>query len=119
MAERRKPRPGHRAPRAVVILSAYPSRAAAERAARALVRSRVVACATVTPHGNAFYRWGGKERVDASTLLWGKTTAVRARAAVAAIRASHPDSVPEILILPVQGGYAPYLAWIEEEVRRR
>jgi periplasmic divalent cation tolerance protein len=108
-----------RAPRAVVILVAYPRRADAHRAARALVRARVMACATVTPHGNAFYRWGGKERADASTLLWGKTTAARARAAVSAIRSSHPDRVPEILILPVVGGDAAYLACVQDEVRRR
>ncbi len=119
MPERRKTRPGRRAPRAVVILSAYPSRVAAERAARALVRSRAVACATVTPSGRAFYRWDGKERAEPSALLWGKTTASRSRAAVEAIRVSHPDRVPEIMILQVQGGHAPYLAWIEEEVRRR
>jgi periplasmic divalent cation tolerance protein len=113
---RRDPR---RAPRAVVILSAYPSRASAERAARELVRSRFVACATVTPTGRAFYRWEGKERADSSALLWGKTAASRARAAVLAIRESHPDRVPEILVLPVEGGHAPYLAWIEEEVGRR
>ena len=117
MVERKTQRPGRRRPRAVVILSAYPSRAAAERAARALVRSRVVACATVTPNGRAFFRWEGKERAEASALLWGKTAASRARAAVRAIRASHPDRVPEILILAVQGGHAPYLAWIEKEAR--
>lgn len=118
MAKRTTQRHRRRTPRAVVILSAYPSRLAAERAARALVRSRVVACATVTPNGRAFYRWEGKERADSSTLLWGKTTASRARAAVLAIKDSHPDRVPEILILPVRGGHAPYLAWIQSEVRR-
>lgn len=113
-AERRKAA----RPRAVVILSAYPRRAAAERAARSLVRSRHLACATVVAGGKAFYRWQGKERADASTLLWGKTTGARARAAIEAIRVSHPDRVPEILVLPVTGGHAPYLAWLDAEVRR-
>lgn len=118
MPKRKAPRPGRRAPRAVVILSAYPRRLDAERAARALLRARVVACATVVPGGRAFYRWGGKERADSSTLLWSKTTAARARAAVSAIRSSHPDRVPEILVLPVSGGDAAYLAWLGKEVRR-
>src|SRR4029078_5074344 len=47
---------------AVVILAAYPRRLAAERAARALVRDGVLACATVTPGARAFYRWKGKDR---------------------------------------------------------
>ena len=110
-------RPPKRRARAVLILSAYPRRAAAERAARALVAARLVACATVTPGGRAFYRWGGTSRADASTLLWGKTSAARARAAVRAILAGHPDRVPEILVLPVAGGHGPYLEWLDREVR--
>ncbi|HET9252594.1 MAG TPA: divalent cation tolerance protein CutA [Candidatus Eisenbacteria bacterium] len=112
MAEGRKPRAS-----AVLILSAYPSRAAAERAARALVRDRVLACATVVAGGKAFYRWNGKEHADPSTLLWGKTLASRARAAVRAIRERHPDTVPEILVLPIRDGHAPYLEWLAGEVR--
>jgi periplasmic divalent cation tolerance protein len=101
----------------VLIVSAYPGRAAAERAARALVRARVLACATVTGAGKAFYRWGGKDRAHPTALLWGKTLAPRARAALEAIRLAHPDTVPEILILPVRGGHAPYLEWLAGEVR--
>lgn len=112
MAERKRPRTG-----AVLILSAYPSRAAAERAARSLVRDRVLACATVVPGGKAFYRWNGKEHAVPSALLWGKTVASRSRAALKAIRERHPDTVPEILVLPVQGGHAPYLKWLAGEVR--
>lgn len=104
---------------AVVVLSAYPRRAAAERAARELVAARVLACATVTYGAKAFYRWKGKERAQPSTLLWGKTTRAKAGAAVRAIRETHPDEVPEILVLPVVAGDAPYLAWVADEVKER
>ena len=104
-------------PPAVVILAAYPTRASAERAAKGLVRERVLGCATVMPGGKAFYRWNGKEHADPSVLLWGKTLASRSRRAVEAIRANHPDTVPEILVLPVRGGHVPYLEWLAGEVR--
>ena len=104
-------------PTAVVILAAYPTRASAERAARGLVRERVLGCATVTPGGKAFYRWNGREHADPSTLLWGKTLASRSRRAVEAIREGHPDAVPEILVIPVRGGHEPYLEWLGGEVR--
>ena len=58
-----------------------------------------------------------KEHADPSTLLWGKTLASRSRRAVEAIRAMHPDVVPEILVLPVRGGHVPYLEWLAGEVR--
>lgn len=104
---------------AVVILAAYPKRAAAERAARELVRAGVLACATVTYGARAFYRWKGKDRAEPSTLLWGKTTRAKAVAAVRAVREGHPDEVPEILVLPVIAGHGPYLAWVADEVKGR
>lgn len=104
-------------PPAVVILAAYPTRASAERAAKSLVRERVLGCATVMPGGKAFYRWNGKEHAEPSVLLWGKTLASRSRLAVEAIRTNHPDTVPEILVLPVRGGHVPYLEWLAGEVR--
>jgi periplasmic divalent cation tolerance protein len=102
-------------PRAVIVLAAYPGLRPAGRAARDLVRARVLACATVVPGARAFYRWEGRERADRSVLLIGKTTAVKANAAVKAVLAAHPDRVPEILVLPASGGHAPYLAWLAEE----
>jgi periplasmic divalent cation tolerance protein len=103
-------------PRAVLILAAYPTRRGAERAARDLLRARVLACATVLPGARAFYRWKGRERADPSALLLAKTTAARARAAVRAIHAAHPDEIPEILVVPVRGGHEPYLEWLAREV---
>jgi len=105
-------------PRVVLLVSAYPGRAAANRAARRLVEDGIVACATVVPNGRAHYRWKGSLRAESSTLLLAKTTAARAPAAVRAARAGHPDEVPEILVLPVSGGHAPYLAWIARETGR-
>ncbi len=107
-----------RGARSVVILAAYPGRAPATRAARALVRDRVLACATVQPGATAFYRWKGRDAMEPSTLLWGKTTAAMAPRAIEAIRALHPDEVPEILVLHVDRGDARYLAWLAESVGR-
>ena len=71
----------------------------------------------VVPGAKAFYRWKGREHADPSALLWGKTLASRARAAVGEIRERHPDTVPEILVLPIRGGHGPYLEWLAGEVR--
>ena len=117
-SRRPAPRPV-RTPGAVMILAAYPKRAAAERAARSLIRARLLACATVTAGARAFYRWKGREHAAPSTLLWGKTTQAKARAAIRAIKEKHPDQVPEILVLPILGGHAPYLAWLAAEVSGR
>jgi periplasmic divalent cation tolerance protein len=100
----------------VVILVAYPSRASATRAARELVRGRFLACATVHPGATAFYRWKGRYVKEPITLLWGKSTSGMASRAAKAIRALHPDEVPEILVLRVEGGNAEYVAWLADSV---
>ena len=101
--------------KAVLILAAYPQREVAEEAARKLVQARVLACATVTV-GQAFYFWEGREHAEASAVLQGKTTAARAPEAQRLIQESHPDKVPEILILEIAGGDPAYLAWVQEQV---
>jgi periplasmic divalent cation tolerance protein len=103
----------------VLILAAYPKRPAAERAAKLLVGERLLACATILPGARAVYVWRGRRLAESSTLLQGKTTAARSRAAVRRIRETHPDQVPEILVLDVVGGDAAYLAWVAEEVSGR
>jgi len=102
-------------PRAVLILAAYPGRELAEDAARKLVQAGVLACATVTA-GQAFYFWEGHEHAEPSAILQGKTTAARAPEAQRLIQESHPDKVPEILILEVAGGHPEYLAWVGKQV---
>ena len=111
MASARRKRPG----KAVLILAAYPSGEVAEEAARKLVQARVLACATVTA-GQAFYFWEGREHAEPSAILQGKTTAVRAAEVLRLIQESHPDKVPEILILEIAGGDPAYLAWVQEQV---
>ena len=125
MAQARRKRSGkpagraassRRAPRAVLILAAYPRLGMAERAARRLVRDRVLACATVSP-GRAFYVWGGRELSELSAVLHGKTTAARAAETLRLIRQSHPDKVPEILVIEIAAGDPDYLAWVAEQVK--
>jgi periplasmic divalent cation tolerance protein len=95
-----------------VILAAYPRKAPAARAARALVRDGFLACATVAPGATAFYRWEGKLVEEGSVLLWGKTSPRAAAKAVEAIRALHPDRVPEILVWKTDGALPAYAAWV-------
>jgi periplasmic divalent cation tolerance protein len=114
-ASRSRPKPVGAAG-VVLLLSAFPRRASAERVARDLVLAGVVACATVVGGGRAYYRWKNRLRAEPSVLLWGKTTSRGARAAVDAIRALHSDAVPEILVIRVRGGDPSYLRWIAETV---
>jgi periplasmic divalent cation tolerance protein len=96
----------------VILCTAAPDTAAA--IAEELVGRRLVACVSVVPVQST-YRWKGKVCREPEHLMIAKTTKTRADAAVATMRSLHPYEVPEIIVLPVTAGHAPYLDWVRQE----
>jgi len=101
---------------AVIALSTVGSAEDAERIARTLVERRLAACVNVVPGLVSVYRWKGSVERGEERLLVVKTRAERVEALREALVALHPYELPELVVLPVAGGHAPYLAWIAESV---
>ncbi len=103
---------------AVVVLVTAGSRDEAARIGTALVTERLAACVNVIGPIRSIYRWeGAVEEADEWQLV------VKARAAdfgalEARVRTLHSYQVPEVLALPVYGGGAAYLAWLDEATKR-
>ena len=104
-------------PQAVQIQTTVDSRDAAQGIARSLVGSHVAACVQIVGPITSVYRWQGDVTDDEEWLLLVKTTADGQEAAEQAIRSAHSYDVPEILVFPVVGGGADYLAWVAESTR--
>ena len=100
----------------VAVTTTVARPADARRLAREIVDARLAACVQYTPI-QSVYRWKGKVNAARELLLTAKTPRAKARALVAFIRKHHSYELPEILVLPVQGGYAPYLKWVADETR--
>jgi periplasmic divalent cation tolerance protein len=93
------------------------SPAEARRIARAMVTSRLAACATVlSGEIESIYRWKGKVERARETLLLLKTTRRRWPKLRDAIRRAHNYDVPEIVALPILAGLDEYLGWIGKSV---
>ncbi|MEK0451583.1 MAG: hypothetical protein RL088_3851 [Verrucomicrobiota bacterium] len=103
---------------AVVLVSTFPDRTAARTAVRTLVEERLVACGNILPGVESIYRWQGAIETAEEVMVIFKTTTESAEAAQARLRELHPYEVPEILHLPVDGGWQPYLDWVSEQVTR-
>jgi len=86
----------------------------ASRIARALVERRLAACVNVVPGLTSVYRWKGQIESEAESLLVIKTRRERVDELKAALAALHPYEVPELIVLPIEDGHAPYLAWLDE-----
>lgn len=99
----------------VTMLCATSSREEAARLAEALIARRLAACVQALPI-ESWYRWEGKLAQAAEVLLLIKTTAAKATEAEACLKALHSYDLPEIIVLPVADGFAPYLDWVSEQV---
>jgi periplasmic divalent cation tolerance protein len=86
----------------------------AEQLAKALVDERLAACVNVTGVQSCF-RWEGTVSNEPEQLLIIKTQHRLLDPLIARIRELHSYDLPEIIAMPVVGGYAPYLDWIREE----
>ena len=103
----------------LVVLSTVGSAEDAERIGRALVERGLAACVNVLPAVLSIYRWKGNVEKAEERLLVIKTRADRFAAVRDAVVALHPYDLPEVIALSVAEGYAPYLAWLDENVASR
>jgi len=102
----------------VMVFVTCKSSAEARRIGRAVVASRLAACANVLPGKiESIYRWRGRVERARETLLLLKTTRRRWPKLRDAIRHAHSYEVPEIVALPIVAGLDAYLGWIGESVR--
>lgn len=99
---------------ALVVLCSVGSADDAERLARELVERRLAACVNVLPGVLSIYRWKGRVERDDERLLIIKTRRPRLAEVQAALVALHPYELPEVLALPIEAGYGPYLEWLIE-----
>jgi periplasmic divalent cation tolerance protein len=85
--------------------------------ADALVSEKLAACITALPGAKSTYRWKGELCRDTEVVCLIKTSADRTEALLARLKALHPYEVPEAIVLPIEGGLPPYLAWLVSETR--
>lgn len=101
-----------------VVLVTCANTAEARRIARAVVDSRLAACANILPGSvTSIYRWKGKVESAKERLLLIKTSRKCLAKLQAKVEQIHSYDVPEFIALPIAEGSRGYLGWIEENVR--
>ncbi len=103
----------------VLVYTTFPSLEAAEAEGAALVDAGLAACVNILPAMVSIYRWKGERQRDSEAVMLVKTRRDLAEKVVDAVAARHSYETPAILILPVEGGSAPYLGWILAETAPR
>ena len=101
---------------ALVVLTTLGTTADARALVQALLEDRLIACGTLLPGAQSFYRWEGALQEENEVLVLLKTDASKWSALAAAVKDRHPYQVPELLALPVEHGLDQYLSWMTSEV---
>lgn len=97
----------------ILVYSTCPDVATAERIGRQLVEEGLCACVNILPGMRSIYRWQGAVETADEVVLIIKTLADRAEAVGQRLRQLHPYTEPCVLHIPITGGSATYLAWLE------
>jgi periplasmic divalent cation tolerance protein len=97
----------------ILVHTTLPDEDAARSLARTLVESGLAACVAIGAPVESLYHWQGKIENAREVPLTVKTRADRYDEVAAAVAASHPYELPEILAVPIVRGSPDYLAWID------
>ena len=84
---------------------------------RAMVEAHLAACANILPTMLPIFRWDGEVQEGEESVLLLKTAEDRVPSLVAAVREAHSYDCPCVVAVPISGGNAEFLRWIETETR--
>lgn len=88
----------------------------ARKISRHLLEKSLIACASLIPQVESLYRWRGKIEESQEVKVIFKTEKQHFEAICRYIISQSSYEVPEIVQLDVSSAYAPYAAWVKEEV---
>jgi len=96
----------------LLVLTNVPDHDTAIELANSLVGKRLAACVNVLDGCSSVFRWQDGIQTEREVPLLIKTRTDRYSALQQAILESHPYEVPEILAVPIEHGFEPYLRWV-------
>lgn len=101
----------------ISIFITAPDKREAKKISSALLDMRMIACANIIDNIESYFWWKGKKEKTRECLVIAKTKKSRLSKIIKKVKSIHPYEVPEIIALPIIGGYKQYLEWIDREAR--
>jgi periplasmic divalent cation tolerance protein len=104
------------APDYALITATFPDEDSAKSTAKLLVERRLAACAQLFPI-ESIYSWQGKICDENEVMLLIKSRTALFGEIAATIKENHSYEVPEIVQIPLTGGWPDYLQWLEDSTK--
>lgn len=98
----------------IVVLITAGTAEEGEKIANTLIDHHLVACVNIVPSVKSFFFWEGKTDTASEVMLIAKSRRSLLDKIIDQVKKVHSYKVPEIIALPVMGGSADYLKWVEE-----
>jgi periplasmic divalent cation tolerance protein len=99
----------------IVVLTTFPDKKSATRAARSIVKNKLAACVNILRVESSVYEWEGKMKEDDEFLLIIKAASRNYKPLEKALASGHPYKLPEIIRIKAQGGFGKYVGWVEHQ----
>ena len=100
----------------IIIYSTFGDMEQAQQVGRMIVEARLGACVNLLPEMISFYQWEGEIEEAREVVMIVKTLKKHEDRLIAFLKDNHSYEEPAILVLPVCGGAAGYLAWLDDMV---
>src|SRR3954469_18328809 len=100
---------------AMIVLTTLHDAEVAATLAKTVVEERLAACANLFPALRSIYKWQSKIEDQNEVLVLFKTRQEHYARLQSRVLEWHPYEVPELLAVPVEQAYQPYLDWLARE----
>ncbi len=97
-----------------MVLVTVPSMDEGERIGESLVNAKLAACVNIIPSVRSIFFWEGKLCKENEALLVIKSREDIFESLIEHVKRVHTYTVPEIIALPITGGYQDYLQWVKD-----
>lgn len=100
----------------IVIFISVSGKKEARKITSILIRRKLAACVNIVEKLESVFWWKGKIDCAKESLLIIKSKKSSLPRIIRAIKLAHSYDLPEIIALPIVGGFKPYLKWIDDSV---
>lgn len=102
----------------IIIFITCPNKKEAQHIGRALIQKKLAACVNIIGKVESLFWWQAKVDKAAEVLLVVKSKKAKLGKVIKLVKSLHSYDVPEIIAMPIIGGYKPYLDWIDDSLRQ-
>ena len=103
---------------AIIIFVTCANKEEAAKISQALVKDGLAACVNIIAGIESVFWWEEKVQSAEEVLLIAKSQKSKLKEIIILVKSMHSYQIPEIIAVPIIGGYQPYLDWINDSIRK-